>query len=47
MNPGFFADPDSGFKSTDPDPSICKLMRSTENDGFDKVLEEPGQKRQC
>ena len=28
MNPGFFADPDPGFKSPDPDPSINKLMGS-------------------
>ena len=25
---GFFADPDPGFKSPDPDPSINKLMGS-------------------
>ena len=43
MDPGFFADPDPGFKS--PDPSIYKL--SDLNDGFDKVLEEPDQKNQC
>ena len=35
MDPGFFADPDPGFKS--PDPSIDKL----------KVLEEPDKERQC
>ena len=46
MDPGFFfADPDPCFKS--PDPSIKKLMGSTVNDGFDKVLEEPDQKGQC
>ena len=26
MDLGFFADPDLGFKSPDPDPSINKLM---------------------
>ena len=35
MDPGFFADPDPGFKS--PDPSIYKF----------KVLEEPDKERQC
>ena len=28
MDPGFFADPDPGFKSPDPDPSIKKFIRS-------------------
>ena len=28
MDPGFLADPDPGFKSTDPDPSISKLIGS-------------------
>ena len=28
MDPGFFADPDPGFKSLDPDPSSNKLMES-------------------
>ena len=36
MDPGFFANPDPGFKS--PDPSINKLMGWDLNDGFDKVL---------
>ena len=26
IDPSFFADPDPGFKSQDPDPSIYKLM---------------------
>ena len=26
MDPSFFADPNPGFKSQDPDPSIYKLM---------------------
>ena len=47
MDPGFFADPDPGFKSLlkvriRPFINLCDL-----NDGFDKVLEEPDQKRQC
>ena len=45
MDPCFFADPDPGFKSPDPDPSINKLIDL--KDGFDKVLEEPDQKGQC
>ena len=28
MDPGFFSDLDPGFKSSDPDPSINKLMGS-------------------
>ena len=28
MDPGFFADPDPGYKSPDPDPSISKLIGS-------------------
>ena len=28
MDPVFLADPDPGFKSPDPDPSINKLMGS-------------------
>ena len=45
MDPGFFADSDPGFKS--PDPSFYKLTVSDQNDNFDKVFEEPDQKRQC
>ena len=42
MDPGFFADPDPGFKSRiRPFINLCDL-----NDGFDKVLEEPEQKGQ-
>ena len=44
MDPGVFADLDPGFISPDQDPSINKWDL---NDGFDKVLEEPDQKRQC
>ena len=43
MDPGFFANPDPVFKS--PDPPIINLCDL--NDGFEKVLEEPDQKRQC
>ena len=42
MDSSFFADPDPGFKSLHPDPSIYKLMWSKL-----WVLEEPDQKRQC
>ena len=28
MDPGFFADPDLGFKSPDPDPFMNKLIGS-------------------
>ena len=45
MDPGFFADPDPGFKSPDSDPSFINLCDL--NDGFDKVLEEHDQKGQC
>ena len=34
-----------GFKNLDPDPSMDNLQDL--NDGFDKVLEKPDQKRQC
>ena len=42
MDPGFFVDPDPGLKSPDPDPHMYKCDL---NDGFDKVLEEPDQKK--
>ena len=43
MDPGFFADPDPGLKSPNrPFINLCDI-----NDDFDKVLEEPDQKRQC
>ena len=45
MDPGFFADPDPGLKvriRIRPFINLCDL-----NDGFDKFLKEPDQKRQC
>ena len=36
MDPGFFADPDTGFKSPDPSINLWDL-----NESFDKILEEP------
>ena len=43
MDPGFSADPDPGLKvRIRPFINLCDL-----NDGCEKVLEEPDQKRQC
>ena len=45
MDSDFFADPDPGFKIPDSYPSCINLCDL--NDDFDKVLEEPDQKKQC